>query len=347
MIIFGKEKIGNRRIITICGLKIKYKKKFIEKPEKREIEDKVEFLINFQTICNYNCVFCVNDKVENKLLKTSDLKDFSCICKHAKNVDITGYGEPTLNPEFPEIIKRLNEYNVPIGFTTNGSLLKKEYAELLVNSNIEYITFSINSLNPETYKKLHNNNADLNTVISNLDYLISLNPNFPIRLTFVLNSYNFNEIPNFIEFAKKRKPHVSLIHCFQLTPTLKHIYDNDLLIVANEENKKYIKDMLMLGKKEGVNVSIGNLNYSGTGEYQIDDVQLRNMIKGCEWVYQKCSIGIDGKVIPCCWASEDLDLGNIQEESFKKIWYGEKYNAFRKLVSKGDTTYCHNCRRLG
>ena len=72
----------------------------------------VDFVIHFQTICNYNCIFCNNDKVEHKILKSTAIRNFSSLLQHAKSVDITGYGEPTLNPEFEKIINELNRHKV-------------------------------------------------------------------------------------------------------------------------------------------------------------------------------------------------------------------------------------------
>jgi radical SAM protein with 4Fe4S-binding SPASM domain len=54
----------------------------------------------------------------------------------------------------------------------------------------------------------------------------------------------------------------------------------------------------------------------------------------------------DGKVIPCCFDKDaDHILGNINEDSFRKIWTGQRYTIFRKGILNGRkmTEICRNC----
>ena len=64
----------------------------------------------------------------------------------------------------------------------------------------------------------------------------------------------------------------------------------------------------------------------------------------------RCSVGFDsafitalGDVLPCCFSNEVM--GNVREQSFKQIWYGEAYTLFRKRLINGDfAEYCSNVR---
>jgi MoaA/NifB/PqqE/SkfB family radical SAM enzyme len=101
--------------------------------------------------------------------------------------------------------------------------------------------------------------------------------------------------------------------------------------------------MRLLAKKIGVNAGLLYLENQQLGDEKNDPVRLKKMIQGCDWVFSKMGIEPDGNVVPCCWSG--AVLGNIKEQSFCEIWYGKKYKNLRKLVFKGDTTYCKNCRR--
>lgn len=62
--------------------------------------------------------------------------------------------------------------------------------------------------------------------------------------------------------------------------------------------------------------------------------------KQCIVGFRQTFVRATGDVLPCCFSNETM--GNILQQSFKEVWYGEKYNNFRKRVMNGNfPTYCH------
>jgi len=57
----------------------------------------------------------------------------------------------------------------------------------------------------------------------------------------------------------------------------------------------------------------------------------------CEYPWTSMSIMADGSVVPC---TQDYDcemvMGNVREQSLKKIWNGEKYRRFRERHITGE-----------
>ncbi len=304
-------------------------------------QKKVDLFLNLSTICNYNCIFCNRD-VKKKIIRLHEIVNIDEIAEHACMVDITGYGEITCHPDFLEIIKFFYNKDIPIRFVTNGSKLTKECSDYLVRSKVSEIVFSLNSLTPETYSRLHGPHTSLANTLENVEYLISLPHNFPIRLSFVITSYNLHEIPNFIQYAKNNR--VTSISCLGLTPTLQHMYPSDLVVDNTKKNREFLDSMRELAKSEGVEAYICNLENQSTPEKPIDQARLKEIIKSCDWVYNKFFIEPDGKVSPCCWSQ--INLGNIKEKSFEEIWKGEPYENLRKKIKTGISPACKNCRRL-
>lgn len=312
------------------------------KKNKKKPLDKVDLFLTLSTVCNYHCVFC-NREVKPEIIRVKDILKFDELIENANIVDITGYGEITIHPDFAEIIKKFSAKKVPIRFVTNGSKLNKEYAQLLIQSEINEIVFSLNSLNPITYEKIHGNSSKIETVLENIDYLLSLNPTFPVRLSFVMTAWNFMEIPNFIKYVKDRIGKIDTITCMGLTPTLNHIYSPDLIIKNTTENKEYLQSMRILAEKTGIKASILDLDNQTTSDSPVDPKRLKRIIKDCDWVYNKTFIEADGSVLPCCWSR--VNLGNIKNSSFKEIWLGNSYENLRNEILKGNLKYCHNCRK--
>ena len=51
-------------------------------------------------------------------------------------------------------------------------------------------------------------------------------------------------------------------------------------------------------------------------------------------------------LIPCCFDKDAKHpMGDLKEKSFRDIWYGASYNAFRSKVLKGrgQIDICKNC----
>jgi radical SAM protein with 4Fe4S-binding SPASM domain len=54
----------------------------------------------------------------------------------------------------------------------------------------------------------------------------------------------------------------------------------------------------------------------------------------------------DGKIIPCCFDKDaEFVMGDLNNESFKSIWNGQRYNEFRKkiLTGRNKIDICRNC----
>ena len=54
----------------------------------------------------------------------------------------------------------------------------------------------------------------------------------------------------------------------------------------------------------------------------------------------------NGKVVPCCFDKEaKYVLGDLNENSISEIWFGDKYNEFRRTVLSGrrKIDICRNC----
>ena len=66
----------------------------------------------------------------------------------------------------------------------------------------------------------------------------------------------------------------------------------------------------------------------------------------CLRMYLNPVITWDGMVIPCCFdKNADFIMGDLNRESFRTIWKGEKYRSFKNVVLTGRKSIpmCRNC----
>ena len=66
----------------------------------------------------------------------------------------------------------------------------------------------------------------------------------------------------------------------------------------------------------------------------------------CNYLWGEMNIWADGLCNPCdVDYKSELSVGNIQENSIKEIWTGEKYQNLRNLHKNGKRNTCHPCDR--
>ena len=118
--------------------------------------------MSIKDVCNFKCGYCLPngyqvDKSDNrKFLHLDEIKRLAKGFSElgVSKIRITG-GEPTVRKDFFEIIKFLkNEARIKkVVITTNGYQLDKK-AKSLVDSGLNGINISIDSLDRETFKNI-------------------------------------------------------------------------------------------------------------------------------------------------------------------------------------------------
>ena len=298
-----------------------------------------EVFIDFTNNCNYKCIFCTNSNLtERKVLSPTIFKDLEDLINKAELVDITGWGEITTHPNFFEIIKILSDSKKPYTFTTNGYHLTEEAIEIIKNSSVKSINISVNSLTPSIHSKICGVSEKVcEKVISNVINLASCKKYF-LSCSFVMNKYNFHEMPEIIKFAAKHKIHIVL---FDLMPACESHYEEGLRIPDTPENRRKLAAMEIWADKMGVSYfcfKFDNRNIKESGK-------VNNLITGCQWPHEKIFIRWDGVVTPCCWCLKEM--GNVLSEGWEHVWNNENYKELRECLKNNDPKYCKNCRRLG
>ena len=108
--------------------------------------------LEITNICNMSCSFCHGTKRPPKYLSMEDfLYIISCIKGRIKYLYFHVLGEPLLHNNLDEFIKIAKENGLLPIITTNGTLIKERYNELLLNNpykiNISLHSLEANSIN--------------------------------------------------------------------------------------------------------------------------------------------------------------------------------------------------------
>jgi MoaA/NifB/PqqE/SkfB family radical SAM enzyme len=120
--------------------------------------------------CNLDCVYCRRHSAinpgdsEKAAPERADaflpLETMIEILDDAKElmveeVLLVGGGEPTIHPQFKELIRAVKERGFGLNFSTNGLVLGKDLVDTIVENQVDNITVSVSGVSFESYKATH------------------------------------------------------------------------------------------------------------------------------------------------------------------------------------------------
>ena len=167
--------------------------------------------------CNLKCIYCHH---EGELLPGGEIPGdmVVSIAKAAaelgmRSVKLTG-GEPLLRKDLDLIIARIPQ-SLDISITTNGILLA-ERAEALARAGLDRVNVSLDSLQPNRYCQITGGRqGDLEKVLSGIDASIEADL-LPIKLNVVVLKRNESEVPEMIDFCRRRGLILQLIELLDI-----------------------------------------------------------------------------------------------------------------------------------
>ena len=288
-----KKRIESLANIVINSLKAKYLKRNYPIITELKITPR----------CNTKCFYCDINKFKTSeftkkqvLYLVKDLKILGCCV-----LIITG-GEPTIREDLGEILDYCNKIGIITLLCTNG-LEIKEKLETIKKATIVAVSLDgPKEMHEKTRKK-----GTYDKTIKSLDMLKENKIDFFI--TSVINKYNINNLNWIARKSKELKCNVYFI-----LPSDKgygSVVSKD--IVCNPKKLKWgIKKLLR----------DADLRYIGNSRKGLKMLMEKNIRyrKLCLAGRVFCTIGVDGKVIPCGWINNLKDYKKFQEEGLKKAF---------------------------
>lgn len=117
--------------------------------------------------CNLTCKMCPLTTGSTLSSATPDdmttvlWQDILPLAKRYRNVMLTGYGEPLLNPNFLPMLRELNQAQVNFSVTTNGTPITKSVAlELASLESMNQLTVSIDSPERDSYRSIRGGDVE-------------------------------------------------------------------------------------------------------------------------------------------------------------------------------------------
>ena len=299
----------SKKVANVIGygnaLKIKY---FFEKPKPKEI------IIDICAACNAACPFCPRlymPEERSKGYMSLDL--FRFILEEAKregikNIRLYSTAEPTLHPQFDEIIDLLKKDNFFVSVSTNASLLDKHIDALM---KVDILQFSIEGWDKESYEKYR----------------------IPLKFDRVYGNIKlFHEEKLKVNNAPKVSTNLLLTKDTNLEKYMElwgdlidNIQIHFMLEATTYENEKFISKR----------------NQKLDDEYYNFQQVKENFI--CGYPFNILTIAFDGKIALCCNDfSASMNIGNIKD-GITNVFKSQVLKMIRDEFYKQDLDKCKDC----
>jgi radical SAM protein with 4Fe4S-binding SPASM domain len=273
--------------------------------------------------CNQGCVWCSDAglrKRSNGELTLDQLKSLfdDLAAGGVQGVVLEGGGEPTLHPDFDQVVRALPERGLDVGLITNGvAPLRPELLELF-----SWIRVSLDASTPEEYRQLKRIDA-FEKVLANIGAMVRSTR--VCGVGYVVTNRNVGDIENLT--LRLKSMGVSYVH---FRPVIDH------------DDMRCARDLSFLHK------------YASSAFSVLLDAMAENRVRGndalpCAAHSLTSVIAANGDVYICgrlnkypVWPP----IGNIRKRSFREIWRdGERRRQVRELASPAFCeAYCPECR---
>ena len=265
--------------------------------------------------CNFRCIYCMPEEKFHSgfnFLKSSERLSFDEILRITKlftelgvsKIRITG-GEPLLRVNLTELIGDLSTLKKieDIALTTNGVLLKK-YSEELKACGLNRITVSLDSIDPEQFRKMSGGRGNLETVLEGIDAALSVGFK-KLKINAVIKrGTNDDQVIEMIDYFKDQSVIIRFIEYMDVG-NLNQWKLNET--VGSDEIIKKLSENWQLDPLDR--------NYEGetAQRYQIDGSEteiglISSVTKPFCGSCTRARLSSDGKLYNCLFASEGKDI---------------------------------------
>ena len=264
--------------------------------------------------CNFRCGYCMPKDIYNssyQFLKKAEILSFEEIellvnsfsDLGVEKVRLTG-GEPLLRKNIHKLVERIKVNNKikDVCITTNGVLMTKEAVNNLKLSGLDRITFSLDSINESSFKKISDTNYTPSDVIQGIENALSAGfKNTKINVV-IKKGINDNEIVDILSYFKNHDIEIRFIEFMDVGNTndwsFEKVFGRDQIL--NEIEKKYtinkVKDLSQSSTSE-----VWSYDY---GRFGIISSVTKPFCTNCTRIRLTC----DGKLYNCLFSSNGYDI---------------------------------------
>lgn len=312
----------------------------------REIENGATILeskprrivLELTNLCNLNCIMCGRNSADFKttILNMEWFYKLESIFDTIEEVTLMGWGEPTMHPNFIEMLKTIDKYNTRKYFCTNGMSLDK-IKEAIFKYKVDVFAVSVDGATQETNSRIRRG-SDLNKIMENLreitEYKKTNKLKYPwINFVFCAMKSNIHELPDLVRLAAEVG--IEEVKVVYLTAFDNNLAD-EVLWNCSDITRKYFDEAEKIGDKLGIVVKFPYI--------QGEDIAGNNEHNDCFVTWRDFFLGSDGFIRPCMSTPVQFMKFDMNK-TFEEMWNSEQYQKYRKTVNDPELmdSPCRRC----
>lgn len=291
------------------------------------------------TQCNLNCTHCISRPTRAKLRTASD-RVWDAVAEVSRGENFvhlaTDYSGDILFAErrYPGTLARLIALNAKFRVDTHANCLDDDIVDMLLESQLFEINFSIDSMDPEVYRSIRRGSIPLDEVLAKIARFMSrkaaAQKEVHTIISFVLMRANAATIKPVIAFARENRiDHVNVVPMLAFTEDMV-----DQIFIWDEVAYAALHEEL---SAEAARLGVALAMQPPVQRWRDHDIHVP-----CEVPWATAAITGDGNVMACCMPGSVV--GNLNEQTLDEIWNGPRFADFRARVnSPNPPAPCRNC----
>ncbi|MBX4189861.1 radical SAM protein [Candidatus Parcubacteria bacterium] len=321
--------------------------------------------------CNHRCTFCAKDVMGypdrslSILQLTSFIRELAALRDKdphglgVKSLMFAGEGEPTLHRELSSVINMAARSGIETALTTNATGLTRTFCFKSLKY-LSWIKASINAGTKEGYTRIHQAKPyHWDIVWKNLARAVEMRNKYSFdceigcQTVLLVNDTidvsgdvvpsNWREAPLLARKAKETGLDHVVIKPYGQNPYSSGSMGRYGLMTYKNITKELEEIESQLREMETETFKVV-FRWKAFLDHQEDDRKYEKCLATpMSWAYLQS----DGMIISCAAhnSNPDFDLGNINEKTFKEIWWGEGRRKHIEFMKNFDISVCRkNCR---
>lgn len=287
--------------------------------------------IESTNVCNFNCPLCPRKslKIPIKHMNFLLYKKILLNLKTVDWIDLTGWGEPLMHPKNFQMILAAKKLGKKVSLTTNASLLYGRIKNNILKSEIDFLTFSLDSIGNNNLTD-HNNKL----AIKNIRDFQKEKSKTKTKVQITLINQSQNELEKIVNFCAENN--IGEITLCRLEEKIIPVKSK----IVNE--KKVFFKLRKFAKSKKISVEMYPYAYGKFPQNIGYKIAGRILYKNhCPKPRFSIYINVSGYTTPCCNLPH-LKIGNATEEPLNKVLKSYK----RKNFFKNENKICKNCRSI-
>lgn len=281
--------------------------------------------------CSYHCNFCIRANVSATLYGNMDLSNFRKVAEILHNahpdamITLTG-GEPTLHPDFMDMVEFSSHLFKKVCLTTNGSF-DRDIAmslEKYMRDNL-YVQISLDGTR-DFHNKLRGDYA-FERAVANIMLFSNVCSHLAISTT--VNRYGIENIKELAVYLNGLKFHHWKVSQEQVAHPTKET------IIPTMEWNNLVDKLLPLCRYR---VTIKKMFAFEIWENYLENKQDKNIVRNCSLGNKKVYVTPHFDVLPC--TCMDITCGNLLEESLDVI--GNRLKDLQ-ILEPDHSSVCYKC----